>query len=353
MTKNLVYIANSGDGPYGITVAALDADSGALNIVQHVAEISECHYLNPHPSGKFLLATTMDGDIEVVSFAIEADGALRKVSSAPAAGTSPAYVCGDATGANVLLVNYVNAGNRGNIRVYPIDSDGILGAPSEHIEIDDSTGPNPERQDVSHPHMIVPTPDNRFAVVPDLGTDKVYLYALDAAAGKLALSQTLDLPAGAGPRHVAFHPTLPRMYVINELDSTLATFSYDDTDNWTPGLILPTLPAGYVQPAERPNTTADVHVHPNGQFLYGSNRGHDSIVIYRLDADGMPQYLGNESTRGAWPRAFMIHPSGDYLIVGNRHTDNVAVFSIDAATGLLTFRTSLALSAPIAFKTVE
>lgn len=350
MTDNLVYIANAGAAGYGITVAALDYDKGALEVMQQVTEISECHYLNLHPSGKFLLATTMDGTVEVVSFAIDSAGKLRKVSSAPAAGSSPAYVCADASGANVLLVNYVNAGARGNIRVYPLDENGVIGEISEHIEIDDSTGPNPERQDVSHPHMIVTTPDNRFAVVPDLGTDKIYLYALDAGQGKLSPSQTLDLPAGAGPRHVAFHPTLPRMYGINELDSTMATWSYDEQDNWTRLSIEPTLPADYQQPAERPNTTADVHAHPNGKFLYGSNRGHDSIVIYSLDAQGLPHYLGTESTRGAWPRAFMIDPRGEYLVVGNRHTDNAAVFSIDAATGLLTFRSSLALSAPIAFK---
>lgn len=350
MTENLVYIANSGAADYGITVAALDYDNGTLEVVQHVTEISECHYLNLHPKGKLLLATTMDGAIEVVSFAIDAAGKLRKVSSAPAAGTSPAYVCADASGRHALLVNYVNADARGNIRVYPIDSKGVLGDCSEHIEIDDSTGPNLERQDVSHPHMIVTTPDNRFAVVPDLGADKIYLYALDAARGKLQWSQALDLPAGAGPRHVAFHPTLPRMYGINELDSTIAAWSYDEQDNWTRLSIESTLPAGYQQPSGRPNTTADIHVHPNGGFLYGSNRGHDSIVIYRLDTDGLPRFIGTESTRGAWPRAFMIDPRGQYLVVGNRHTDNAAVFSIDAETGQLTFRSSLPLSAPIAFK---
>jgi len=351
MTNSLVYIANGGGGPCGITVAELNYEDGTLSPVQHVTEISECHYLNQHPNGRFLVATTMDDDVRVLSFAVDPDtGHLRVINSQPAAGTSPAYVCAEDSGANVLMVNYVNGGARGNVRVYPIDSAGALGAASEHIEIDDAVGPNSERQDVSHPHMIVTTPDNRFAVVPDLGTDKVYLYALDAARGKLSLSQTLDLPAGAGPRHVAFHPSLPLMYVINELDSTLATFIYDGDDNWTTGPILTTLPDGYQQPVERPNTTADVHVHPNGKFLYGSNRGHDSIVIYSLDAEGMPRYLANESTRGAWPRAFMIDPRGEYLLVGNRHTDNAAVFSIDAATGMLTFRSSLALSAPIAFK---
>ena len=134
MNANLIYIANSGDAPYGITVAELDYDSGTLSVVQHVTEISECHYLNPHPNGKYLLATTMDGGVEVVSFAIELDGKLRKLSSVLAAGTSPAYVCADGAGKNVLIVNYVNAGERGNIRVYPIAEDGTLGPHSEMIE---------------------------------------------------------------------------------------------------------------------------------------------------------------------------------------------------------------------------
>ena len=351
MRENIVYIANGGGGPCGITVAELDYDNATLHIVQPVTEIHECHYLNPHPNGRFLVATTMDGEVEVVSFAIDADGKLRRLSSQPAAGTSPAYVCVDDSGRNVLMVNYVVGEARGNIRVYPIDADGMIGPHSEMIEHEGS-GPNPDRQEVSHPHMIVTTPDNRHAVVPDLGTDKIYLYALDANRGKLSLAQTLDLPPGAGPRHVAFHPTLPRMYVINELDSTLATFAYDAEDQWTRLSVLSTLPAGYAQPMARPNTCADVHVHPNGRFLYGSNRGHDSIVIYALDDDGKPRYIGNESTRGAWPRAFMIDPRGEYLILGNRHTDNAAVFSIDADTGLLTFRNSVAMSQPIAFKMI-
>ena len=293
----------------------------------------------------------MDAGVQVVSFALDADGLLSLISRRPAAGTSPAYVCVEGSGRHALMVNYVVDEARGNIRVYPIDGDGVIGEHTEHIEHEGS-GPNLDRQEVSHPHMIVTTPDNRFAVVPDLGTDKVYLYALDADAGALSLSQTLDLPPGAGPRHVAFHPSLPRMYVINELDSTMATFAYDAGDNWRRLSILSTLPAGYVQPAGRPNTCADVHVHPNGKFLYGSNRGHDSIVIYALDADGLPRAIGHEATRGAWPRAFMIDPRGEVLVVGNRHTDSAAIFSIDAESGLLTYRSSVAMSAPIAFKMV-
>lgn len=352
MTDNLVYIANAGDADYGITVAELDYENVTLNIVQRVTEIGECHYLNPHPKGRFLVATTMDGGVQVVSFAIDSDGTLSLVSRQRAAGTSPAYVCVDGSERNVLMVNYVVGEARGNIRVYPMDEEGRLGAATEHIEHEGS-GPNPDRQEVSHPHMIVTTPDNRFAVVPDLGTDMVYLYALDAERGKLRLAQTLDLPPGAGPRHVAFHPNLHRMYVINELDSTMATFAYDDDDNWTRLAVDSTLPTTYVQPASRPNTCADAHVHPNGRFLYGSNRGHDSIVIYTLDADGLPTLLGHEATRGAWPRAFMIDKRGELLVVGNRHTDSAALFSIDADSGMLAYRSSVAMSAPIAFKMID
>ena len=350
MSENLVYIANSGSADYGITVARLDYERAALTVVQRVREISECHYLNFHPNGRVLVATTMDEGVQVVAFAVDDDGLLSLRSRQPAAGTSPAYVCVDASGKQVLMVNYVVGEARGNIRLYPIDEDGVIGAASEHIEIDDDTGPNAERQDVSHPHMIVATPDNRFAVVPDLGTDMVYLYALDNEAGRLSLGQTLDLPPGAGPRHVAFHPTLPLMYVINELDSTMATFAYDEDDNWTRLSVESTLPTDFVQPASRPNTCADVHVHPNGKFLYGSNRGHDSIVIFSLDDDGLPSPLGHEATRGAWPRAFMIDPLGELLVVGNRHTDSAAVFSIDGETGALVYRSSLAIDAPITFK---
>ncbi len=351
MTSNLVYIANAGDADYGITVAELDYQNATLNIVQRVTEISECHYLNLHPNGRCLVATTMDAGVQVVSFALDANGLLSLISRQAAAGSSPAYVCVERGGRQVLMVNYVVGEARGNIRVYPIDDDGVIGEHTEHIEHAGS-GPNRERQEVSHPHMIVTTPDNRFAVVPDLGTDKVYLYALDADAGALSLSQTLDLPPGAGPRHVAFHPSLPRMVVINELDSTLATFAWDEADNWTRLSVVSTLPAGYAQPRLRPNTCADVHAHPSGRFLYGSNRGHDSIAIYALDSAGLPRLIGHEATRGAWPRAFMIDPRGELLVIGNRHTDSAAIFSIDAESGLLAYRSSVAMSAPIAFKMV-
>ena len=345
MNAARVYIANSGDDDYGITVAELDYAAGRLHISQQVTAISECHYLALHPNRKVLYATTMDGEVEVVAFAIDQiNGHLSKLNSQPAAGTSPCYILVEASQKNVLMVNYTVAGKRGNIRVYPIGADGRLQSHSEMIE-HDGRSVNPDRQGESHPHMILTTHDNRFALVPDLGADKIYVYALNTAQGKLSLHTTLDLPAGAGPRHLAFHPDLPIMYVINELDSTLIAWG-DDDGAWTRRKTVSTLPADY----GGHNQCADVHAHPNGKFLYGSNRGHDSIVIYALDDAGMPSLLGHESTRGHWPRAFMIDPRGEYLIVGNRHTDNAAVFAIDRQTGSLRHCSTLDLAAPIAFK---
>ncbi len=347
MTYPIIYIANSkDDSPYGITVAELNTDDGTLKVIQEVTEITECHYLNPHPNGKFLSATTTDNNFEVVMFAVDGEsGQLSLVNRKPAEGTSPAYVYVEDTGKNVLMVNYATAEGRGNIRIYPINDAGELQEHTEMIEHDGSSV-NQDRQQESHPHMIVTTPDNRFAIVPDLGTDKVYLYALDTDAGKLSLHTTLDIHAGAGPRHVAFHPTLKRMYIINELDSTMVTYEYADDDTWTHHDTQSTLPADF----DGDSNCADVHVHPNGKFLYGSNRGHDSIVIYSLDDNGIPSLIGHESTRGHWPRAFMLDNAGEFLIVGNRREDNLAIFAIDSGSGLLTHKTTMDLPAPIAFK---
>lgn len=352
MSTSLVYLANSKKGnPYGITVAKLDYASGSLDIVQQVTDISECHYLNFHPSGKYLVATTTNNDYEVHMFAVdETTGHLSKLNGLPANGTSPCYVMVEDSQQNVLMVNYNTAQGRGNIRIYPIDENGQLQANSEMIE-HDGHSINTARQQESHPHMIITTPDNRFAVVPDLGTDKVYIYALDTIQGKLSLHTTLDLQAGAGPRHAAFHPTQQLMYVINELDSTMVAYQFEtENDTWTHLSTVSTLPVDHQDNPEKPNYPADIHVHPNGKFLYGSNRGHDSIVIYALDDAGVPSLVGHESTQGQWPRAFMIDPTGAILIVGNQNSDTAVVFAIDSDTGLLTHQSTSDLPAPIAIK---
>jgi len=177
-------------------------------------------------------------------------------------------------------------------------------------------------------------PTGRFALAPDLGCDKVFVYRLEAAAGRLIPHDppAVDLAPGAGPRHLDFHPNGQFAYVINELNSTVTTLAYDAAAGRLKVVAsVSTLPADF----SGPNTTADVHVHPSGTFLYGSNRGHDSIAIFAIGADGTLRLLGHQPTRGKTPRNFALDLTGQYLLAANQDSDTVAVFRIDIQTGLL------------------
>ncbi|MGD8239338.1 MAG: lactonase family protein, partial [Armatimonadota bacterium] len=193
-----------------------------------------------------------------------------------------------------------------------------------------------KRQRGPHAHSINLAPDNRFAFAPDLGIDKVMIYELDLAEGKLPPNDApwATVKPGAGPRHFAFHPTVRWAYVINELDCTITAFGYDAAKGLlTETQTVPTLPEGF----EGVNTCADIHIHPSGKFLYGSNRGHDSIVIFAIDeGTGKLTYIGHEPTQGQSPRNFGIDPTGTFLLAANQRSDTIVTFRIDADTGKLT-----------------
>jgi 6-phosphogluconolactonase len=197
---------------------------------------------------------------------------------------------------------------------------------------------NPQRQKQPHAHSINLDPENRFAYVADLGIDKIMIYRFNAAEGSLTFNDppSVDLAPGAGPRHFAIHPQGRFAYVINELTCTVTAFSRDrDRGGLTELQTISTLPAGVsVQPGY---STAEIQVHPSGNFLYGSNRGHDSIVAYAIDGkSGRLTYLEHEPTGGSTPRNFGIDPTGTYLLAANQRSDSVVVFRIDARTGALT-----------------
>jgi 6-phosphogluconolactonase len=184
--------------------------------------------------------------------------------------------------------------------------------------------------------MIVPSPDDRYVLVPDLGTDKVMIYRLDHDAGQLhPHTQThIDIKTGSGPRHLAFHPGHPIMYVLSELEPILTVVAYDAAGNFNTVDTYPTLPQG---DAVLVNLGADIHVTPSGRFLYASNRGHNSLVIYAIDPAGKRlNYVNHQSTPGDWPRAFAIDPSERILVVANQRTNDLHTFHINASTGRLT-----------------
>jgi 6-phosphogluconolactonase len=219
--------------------------------------------------------------------------------------------------------------------VFPIDEDGRLRPASSVVQVH-GHGVNRERQEGPHAHSINLDPASRFAFVCDLGLDKVFSYRFDSAAGKLTPNDppAVDLPPGSGPRHMAFHPSARFAYVINEMASTITAFWYDaETGVLSRAQTLSTLPAGF----KGTNTCAEVAVHPNGKFVYGSNRGHDSIAIFSVDpVTGRLTAAGHEPTQGKTPRGFGIDPTGAYLLAANQDSNTVVVFRIDASTGKLT-----------------
>ncbi|MBC7901103.1 MAG: lactonase family protein [Saprospiraceae bacterium] len=354
----LVYIGTYTSGKSkseGIHIYKLNLTSGELSPFKVVKNVDEPSFLAIDKSNKYLYAVNETVEYEgrnsgsVSSFAIDQrTGGLSFLNKQPSLGGAPCYVSVSKDGKFVLAANYVG----GNVAVLPVEKDGKLGA-SIDLEQHNGSGPNKDRQEAAHAHSIVFTEDNRFAFSGDLGTDKVMIYEYDRQNGKLkpnAAQPFYQTKAGAGPRHITFHPKGKFAFVINELDMTISSFAYD-TKRGTLREIqtVPTLPSGF----SGSNTCADIHVSPNGSFLYGSNRGHDSIVSYRIGENGILENIEHTATGGKTPRNFAIDPSGKFLLAANQNSDSIAVFRIDEKTGKLTqTKNSAQVPSPVCLKLI-
>jgi 6-phosphogluconolactonase len=330
-----VYIGTytGGESPSkGIYRSTLDLDTGRLSDPILAAETESPSFLEIHPNGKFLYAVGKTGGAGGVSaFEIDADtGKLEILNQQPSGGNGPCHVCIDHAGKNVLVANY----SSGSASVIPIQADGSLGKPTGFSQHEGSSA-NAERQEGPHAHSVTVSPDDRFAFVADLGIDKIMIYRLDAEKGTIVANDPpfAEVEPGAGPRHFAFHPTGKFAYGINELDGSIASFSYDsETGALTKIQKITTLPAGF----QGSNTCAEVRVHPTGKFVYGSNRGHDSIAVYRADPDtGVLAFVEHETGDIKTPRNFNIDPTGKFCLVGNQDSDCVVVFRINQEGGTL------------------
>jgi 6-phosphogluconolactonase len=324
----------------GVYVSRLDLASGKVTPPELAAETPNPSYLAIHPSGDFLYAAnevrSFDGKDagSVSAFAIDRQtGKLTPLNRESAVGRGPVYVVVDKTGHNLLVSNY----GGGSVAVLPIGADGMLKPASAFIQHTGSSV-NPERQSAPRAHSINLDPANRFAYAADLGLDKVLIYRFDAAKGSLVANDPpfAAVAPGAGPRHFAFHPSGRFAYVINEINVTLTAFRSDpERGSLTELETVSTLPPN--QAVQQGFSTADVRVHPSGKFLYGSNRGFDSIVVFAIDEkSGRLTQLQNEPTQGSTPRGFGIDPTGAYLLAANQRSDSVVVFRIDQRTGRLT-----------------
>jgi len=300
-------------------------------------ETANPSFLAIHPSGDYLYAVGELGQFggkrsgAVSAFRIDRPtGKLELLDQQPSRGAGACHLVVDGSGKNVLVANY----SGGSIAVLPIPDDGQLDEATAFVQHEGSSV-NPRRQKGPHAHSINVAPDNRFAFVADLGLDKVLVYRFDAKNGTLAPNNPAwaTVKPGAGPRHFAFHPGGKSAYVINELHSTVTAFAYDARQGvLTERQTLSTLPDGF----DGDSTTAEVQVHPSGKFLYGSNRGHDSIAVFAIDGEtGRLTLVEHESTQGQTPRNFGIDPTGTFLLAANQKSHTVVIFRIDRDTGEL------------------
>ena len=335
----LVYVgAYTRQKSKGIYVSRLDAATGKLKAPELAAETSNPSFLAVHPNRRLLYAVSetygagKEKGGAVSAFSIDAPtGKLTFLNQASSRGAGPCYLVVDKTGRNVLVTNY----GSGSVAVLPLEEDGRLREASAFIQHQGSSV-NPKRQQGPHAHSVNLSADNRFAVVADLGLDQVLVYRFDAAQGALTAHEPpfAAVKPGSGPRHFAFHPTGKFAYVINELASTVTAFAYDAARGvLQEAQTISTLPADF----KGDSTTAEVRAHPSGKFLYGSNRGHDSITVFRIDPrKGTLALVEQVSTQGKAPRNFGIDPTGKWLVAANQNSDNLVVFRIDAQTGRLT-----------------
>lgn len=336
--KLLVYVGTYTQGPSkGIYLTRLDLDRGTLEPATVAAEVANPSFLAVAPQGKFLYAVGELNELggkrggAISAFAIDpATATLTLLNQQSTDGAGTCHLAIDRNGKHVVVANYTG----GSVSCLPIEADGRLGKVVCLVQHKGSSV-NSRRQEGAHAHGVYLDAANRFLFVPDLGLDKVMIYRFDDNDGMLIANDPafLATAAGAGPRHFAFHPNGRYAYVINELNSTLVAMSYDaERGVLRPLQTVSTLPARF----HGVNTCAEVQVHPSGKFVYGSNRGHDSIAIFAIDAKtGKLRFVGHEPTRGKEPRNFAIDPSGRYLLTANQSSDNVVVFRIDAGTGRL------------------
>lgn len=322
----------------GIYAYRYDASSGKATSLGLATETVNPSFLTADPTHRFLYAvnelTAYKGATTgaVSAFAIDHQtGKLSLLNEVASRGADPCYIAFDKSGKYVLVANYTS----GNVAVFPAAKDGRLGESSAFVQ-HSGKGVNPERQEGPHAHWIETTADNRFAIVADLGLDEVLVYRFDARDGSLKPNDPsfVKVDPGSGPRHISFHPDGKFAYLLSEMKSTVTVFAYDASRGALHTLqTISTLPKDFTGT----NDAAEIHVLPNGKFLYASNRGNDSLAVFAIDQKtGLLKAVDHVSTEGKTPRNFEIDPTGSRLLVANQDTGNIVVFNIDGRTGRLT-----------------
>ena len=316
----------------GLSVYHRASESDRWQRVQLLKDLADPSFVIVDRRRGCLYSAHGDGTQATAYVIDRTNGRVRVLNQQPTGGRNGVHLAIDATGRFLVLANYAT----GTVALLPIEEDGSLGPRRDLVTLTGTPGPHRTQQESSHPHDCPFDPSGRLVVVPDKGLDKVFVFRVDTARGALVPGTPPDVAsrAGAGPRHASFHPTRPFTYVINELDSTISVYKLDvETGALQPLQVHTTVPSSHTGN----NTGAEIAVAPSGRFVYGSNRGHDSIVIFSIDQPtGLLTSVGWEPTRGKTPRFFGLDPTGTHLYAANQNSDTVVIFRVNQTTGKLT-----------------
>lgn len=334
--KEIFYVGTFSEE--GLFVLEFDREERSFGQVQRVDDKPGPNFQAIHPNGAVLYSVSSEGvgdddqSGSVAAYSINRQtGELSLLNMQPSQGRGPCHVSVDPLGRFIFVSNY----GAGNLAVYPLREDGSIG---EAVDVAQHEGSSVHRRQANpHMHSTIPSPDGRFIYASDLGIDRIMIYAVDQQTGALSPAETpyAALEPGSGPRHYTIHPNGNFAYSVDELSNTVAGFSVDrQTGALDPIQRIGMLPDGY----EEESYAADIHISPDGRFLYATNRGHDSLAIFSLDSDtGLLELIGHEPTRGGHPRNFAIDSHGEFIFMTNRDNDNLVLFERDRETGLLTY----------------
>lgn len=339
-----VYFGTGGNGSKGIYRAQLDTASGKLSQAEVAAAIGNPGFLALSPNKTRLYAACQsDGAPSVAAYRIEGDGSLSFLNATPIGDGGGAHISVHPSNSFLLTAQY----GGGSVAVFPIQTDGSVGARSQLIEHQGGSGVVEKRQSAPHPHWTGYSPDGRFAFVPDLGLDQIVIYKVDAKKGALSRHGVAQSIAGGGPRHMRFSVDGKFIYLLNELELAVTTFAYDAQNGTTRSLSTTRALSAETKSKELFNSSSEIVVHPNGRFLYSGNRGNDTVSAYEANPQtGELTVIDVEPIRGEWPRNINMDATGRWLLAAGQHSNTVAVFEIDQKSGELTYQTRSVINVP-------
>jgi len=338
-----VYFGTGGKGAEGIYQATFNPETGKLTPSQLAAKIESPGFLALHPNGKLLYAAaTMDKEGGAAAYGIEEDGSLKFLHHVPSSDGRGAHIAVHPSGKFLLTAQY----GGGSVALFPLDEDGKLGAPTV-TKHEGGSGVVERRQEAPHPHWCGFSPDGRFALIPDLGMDGIVIYRVDTETPSITKHGFAESVPGGGPRHMRFSPDGKFIYLLNELSLSVTTFSWDAESGTTEKLSVTPAISEETKAGENFNSAAEILVHPSGEFVYSSNRGHDTVSVYDADpATGKLSVIQVQPIRGAFPRNINLSPDARWLLAAGADSNTVSVHALDEETGKLTYQRGHIINVP-------